>query len=56
MTTGNNGGSSRFLSAIASRLGIREIDVFRELAEGQSEEDVDLNEFGDEIEGWHSHV
>ena len=30
MTTGKNGGSSRFLSAIASRLGIREIDVFRE--------------------------
>ena len=30
MTTGNNGGSSRFLSVIASRLGIREINVFRE--------------------------
>jgi N utilization substance protein A len=37
---------------LASRLVGYEIDVFRELAEGQSEEDVDLNEFGDEIEGW----
>lgn len=37
---------------LASRLVGYEIDVFRELAEGQSEEDVDLNEFGDEIETW----
>ncbi|MBA4055362.1 MAG: transcription termination/antitermination protein NusA, partial [Marivirga sp.] len=37
---------------LASRLVGYEIDVFRELAEGQSEEDVDLNEFGDEIENW----
>src|ERR671912_1402987 len=37
---------------LASRLVGYEIDVFRELAEGQSEEDVDLNEFSDEIEGW----
>lgn len=37
---------------LASRLVGYEIDVFRELAEGQSEEDVDLNEFGDEIEVW----
>ncbi len=37
---------------LASRLVGYEIDVFRELAEGQSEEDVDLSEFGDEIENW----
>lgn len=37
---------------LASRLVGYEIDVFRELAEGQTEEDVDLNEFGDEIEAW----
>jgi N utilization substance protein A len=37
---------------LASRLVDFEIDVFRELAEGQTEEDVDLSEFGDEIEGW----
>lgn len=37
---------------LASRLVDYEIDVFRELADGQSEEDVDLGEFGDEIEGW----
>jgi len=37
---------------LASRLVDFEIDVFRELAEGQSEEDVDLSEFSDEIEGW----
>ena len=38
---------------LASRLVGYEIDVFRELAEGQStEEDVDLDEFTDEIEGW----
>ena len=37
---------------LASRLVDYEIDVFRELAEGQEEEDVDLTEFGDEIESW----
>jgi N utilization substance protein A len=37
---------------LASRLVGYEIDVFRELAEGQEEEDVDLSEFGDEIEDW----
>ena len=37
---------------LASRLVGYEIDVFRELAEGQEEEDVDLNEFSDEIESW----
>jgi N utilization substance protein A len=37
---------------LASRLVGYEIDVFRELEEGQSEEDVDLSEFGDEIENW----
>src|SRR6187401_8653 len=37
---------------LASRLVGYEIDVFRELAEGQDEEDVDLDEFSDEIEGW----
>jgi N utilization substance protein A len=37
---------------LASRLVGYEIDVFRELAEGVAEEDVDLNEFSDEIEGW----
>lgn len=37
---------------LASRLVGYEIDVFRELAEGQAEEDVDLSEFSDEIEGW----
>jgi transcription termination/antitermination protein NusA len=37
---------------LASRLVGYEIDVFRELADGQSEEDVDLGEFGDEIESW----
>ncbi len=37
---------------LASRLVGYEIDVFRELAEGQTEEDVDLSEFSDEIEGW----
>ncbi|AYB30521.1 transcription termination factor NusA [Chryseolinea soli] len=37
---------------LASRLVGYEIDVFRELAEGQSEEDVDLSEFSDEIESW----
>jgi len=37
---------------LASRLVGYEIDVFRELAEGQEEEDVDLKEFSDEIESW----
>lgn len=37
---------------LASRLVGMEIDVFRELANGQVEEDVDLDEFGDEIESW----
>jgi transcription termination/antitermination protein NusA len=37
---------------LASRLVGYEIDVFREVAEGQSEEDVDLDEFSDEIESW----
>jgi N utilization substance protein A len=37
---------------LASRLVDYEIDVFRELIEGQSEEDVDLSEFSDEIESW----
>jgi len=37
---------------LASRLVGYEIDVFRELEEGISEEDVDLSEFGDEIENW----
>jgi N utilization substance protein A len=36
---------------LASRLVGYEIDVFRELNESE-EEDVDLLEFGDEIEGW----
>ncbi len=36
---------------LASKLIGLEIDVFRELDE-QDDEDVDLNEFGDEIEGW----
>jgi N utilization substance protein A len=37
---------------LASRLAGYEIDVFRELAEGQQDEDVDLDEFSDEIESW----
>ncbi len=37
---------------LASRLVGYEIDVFRELAEGQQDEDVDLDEFADEIEDW----
>ena len=36
---------------LASRLAGLEIDVFRELTDYE-EEDVDLDEFGDEIEGW----
>ena len=37
---------------LASRLVGMEIDVFRELGEQTAEEDVDLDEFSDEIEGW----
>lgn len=37
---------------LASRLVSYEIDVFRELAEGLQDEDVDLDEFSDEIESW----
>lgn len=37
---------------LASRLVGMEIDVFRELGEQAPEEDVDLDEFSDEIEGW----
>lgn len=36
---------------LASKLVGMEIDVFRELT-GLEDEDVDLDEFGDEIEGW----
>jgi N utilization substance protein A len=36
---------------LASRLAGYEIDVFREL-DGAQEEDVDLDEFSDEIESW----
>jgi N utilization substance protein A len=36
---------------LASRLLDLEIDVFREL-DGLQEEDVDIEEFSDEIEGW----
>jgi len=36
---------------LASKLVGMEIDVFREL-DGSSEEDVDLDEFTDELEGW----
>jgi len=36
---------------LASRLANYEIDVFREI-DGQEDEDVDLDEFADEIEGW----
>ncbi len=37
---------------LASRLVGMEIDVFRELGEQTAEEDVDLEEFSDEIESW----
>jgi len=37
---------------LASRLVGYEIDVFRETAGMEDEEDVDLEEFSDEIEGW----
>jgi N utilization substance protein A len=36
---------------LASRLSGYEIDVFREL-DGAQEEDVDLDEFSDEIDSW----
>jgi transcription termination/antitermination protein NusA len=37
---------------LASRLVGYEIDVFRDIEEGQTDEDVDLEEFADEIESW----
>lgn len=37
---------------LASRLVGYEIDVFRDVEEGMVDEDVDLVEFSDEIEGW----
>jgi N utilization substance protein A len=37
---------------LASRLVEYEIDVFRDLEGGEMEEDVDLEEFADEIEAW----
>lgn len=37
---------------LASKLVNLEIDVFRELGEEEMEEDVDLDEFADEIEDW----
>ncbi|MFN7370982.1 MAG: KH domain-containing protein, partial [Cyclobacteriaceae bacterium] len=37
---------------LASRLVGYEIDVFRELDGQQQEEDVDLDEFSDEVESW----
>ena len=37
---------------LASKLIGLEIDVYRELAEFEQDEDVDLDEFGDEIEDW----
>ena len=37
---------------LASRLSGYEIDVFRELDGAQQEEDVDLDEFSDEIDSW----
>ncbi|PRY89582.1 transcription termination factor NusA [Mongoliibacter ruber] len=44
-------GKGGFNIRLASRLVGYEIDVFRELSE-MEEEDVDLEEFGDEIETW----
>lgn len=44
-------GKGGFNIRLASRLVGYEIDVFRELNDYE-EEDVDLEEFGDEIEGW----
>ena len=37
---------------LASKLVGLEIDVFRDLAGQEIDEDVDLEEFADEIEGW----
>jgi N utilization substance protein A len=37
---------------LASRLVGMEIDVFRETEGGEQEEDVDLDEFSDEVESW----
>jgi transcription termination/antitermination protein NusA len=37
---------------LASRLAGYEIDVFRDVEEGIADEDVDLDEFADEIESW----
>ncbi len=37
---------------LASQLTGYELDVYRETAEGEEEEDVNLEEFSDEIEGW----
>lgn len=37
---------------LASKLIGKEIDVFRELADYEQEEDVDLDEFTDEIDAW----
>ncbi len=37
---------------LASKLVGMEIDVFREISEGEDDEDVDLMEFSDEIEDW----
>jgi len=37
---------------LASKLAGLEIDVFRDLAGGEMDEDVDLDEFSDEIEDW----
>jgi N utilization substance protein A len=45
-------GKGGFNIRLASRLVGYEIDVFRELSEYEEEEDVDLDEFGDEIESW----
>ena len=36
---------------LASRLVGIEIDVFRDSVEGEDDEDIDLSEFDDEIEG-----
>ncbi|WP_373521595.1 transcription termination factor NusA [Aquiflexum sp.] len=45
-------GKGGFNIRLASRLVGFEIDVFRELSEYEEEEDVDLEEFGDEIDSW----
>ncbi|MCH7397508.1 transcription termination factor NusA [Belliella sp. DSM 107340] len=45
-------GKGGFNIRLASRLVGYEIDVFRELSEYEDEEDVVLDEFGDEIESW----